>query len=150
MTSIQRLITRFTLFASLALCGAANADGYGTAGVWDVYITPDGAPGPVAVNRVHFDQDGTLTNIDPLYGTGLGTWEHTPRRGYASEIVHYFNAGTLINPIPGKVVIIGAGQHIDSDTAEGEFTTTISLGENDPNPTVFSGTIYSKRVGAAD
>jgi hypothetical protein len=148
MTSIQRLITRFTLLASLALSGVANADGIGTAGVWDVYITPDGAPGPVAVNRVHFDQDGTLTNIDPQFGTGLGTWEHTPRQGYVSEIVHYFNAGDLSNPIPGKVVVEGVGRYIDRDTAEGEFETTIYVGEVPVDQ--FSGTIYSERVGAAD
>lgn len=148
MTSIQRFITRFTLLASLALSGAANADGIGTAGVWDVYITPDGAPGPVAVNRVHFDQDGTLTNIDPQFGTGLGTWAHTPRQGYVSEIVHYFNAGDLVNPIPGKVVVEGAGQHIDRNTAEGEFETTIYVGGTVVDQ--FSGTIYSERVGSAD
>ena len=148
MTSIQRFITRFTLLASLALAGAANADGIGTAGVWDVYITPDGAPGPVAVNRVHFDQDGTLTNIDPQFGTGLGTWAHTPRQGYVSEIVHYFNAGDLVNPIPGKVVVKGAGQHIDRNTAEGEFETTIYVGGSVVDQ--FSGTIYSERVGSAD
>jgi hypothetical protein len=148
MTSIQRLITRFTLLASLALSGAANADGIGTAGVWDVYITPDGAPGPVAMNRVHFDQDGTLTNIDPQFGTGLGTWAHTPRQGYVSEIVHYFNAGDLVNPIPGKVVVKGAGQHIDRNSAEGEFETTIYVGETVVDQ--FSGTIYSERVGSAD
>ena len=148
MTSIQRFITRFTLLASLALSGAANADGIGTAGVWDVYITPDGAPGPVAVNRVHFDQDGTLTNIDPQFGTGLGTWAHTPRQGYVSEIVHYFNAGDLVNPIPGKVVIKGAGQHIDRNSAEGEFETMIYVGGTVVDQ--FSGTIYSERVGSAD
>jgi hypothetical protein len=150
MTSIQRFVTLFTLLAGLALSGVANADGIGTAGVWDVYITPDGADGPVAVNRVHFDQDGTLTNIDPLYGTGLGTWEHTPRQGYVSEIVHYFVAGVDGdgNPVPGMVVVKGAGQHIDRNTAEGEFETTIYVGgEIDQK---FSGTIYSERVGAPD
>ena len=149
MTSIQRFITRFTLLASLALSGAANADGIGTAGVWDVYITPDGAPGPVAVNRVHFDQDGTLTNIDPQFGTGLGTWAHTPRQGYVSEIVHYFVAGEHEgNIVPGKVVVKGAGQHIDRNTAEGEFENTIHVGGEIYQE--LSGTIYSERVGAPD
>ena len=146
--SIKRILKFNMLFAALVFGNVAQADGVGTAGVWEVHITPDGAPGPVAVNRAHFDQDGTLTNIDPQFGTGLGTWEHTPRRGYASEIVHYFNAGDLVNPIPGKVVVKGAGQHIDRNSAEGEFETTIYVGGEIYQE--LSGTIYSERVGAPD
>ena len=128
------------MVAAFSFGQSAHANGLGVDGVWEVHITPEGAPGPVAMNIVHFDQDGTLTNIDATYGTGLGTWERTGGGSYSSEITHLFNA----NGIPGMVVVLGSGQQgEDRDTATGEFITTVYVGGVQVDQ--FSGTIESFR-----
>jgi len=128
------------LIAAISLGTSAQANGLGVDGVWEVHITPDGAPGPVAVNMVHFDQDGTLTNIDATYGTGLGNWERTSGGSYTSEITHLFDAGGS----PGMVVVQGSGQlGEDRNTAKGEFLTTVYVGGISVSQ--FSGTIESFR-----
>lgn len=138
--SIKRIATLGILLTMLAVGNIAQADGVGTAGVWEVHITPDGAPGPVATNIVHFDQDGTLTNIDSHFGTGLGTWERAPGGGYTSNFTHLFDA----NGVPGMVVVEGSGRFgEDKDTATGEFLTTIYVGGIQVDQ--FAGTIESFR-----
>lgn len=128
------------LLAVISFGSTVQASGLGVDGVWEVHITPDGAPGPVAMNIVHFDQDGTLTNIDATYGTGLGTWERTGGGGYTSELTHLFDA----NGIPGMVVVHGSGQQgEDRDTATGEFLTSVYVGGILVSQ--FSGTIESFR-----
>lgn len=128
------------LVAAISLGSSAQAGGLGVDGVWEVHIIPDGAPGPVAMNIVHFDQDGTLTNIDATYGTGLGTWERRSGGSYTSELTHLFDA----NGMPGMVVVQGSGQQgEDRDTATGEFLTTVYVGGIIVSQ--FSGTIESYR-----
>ena len=139
-SSIKFIISIGFLVAALTLGNPAMANGLGVDGVWEVHITPDGAPGPVAMNIVHFDQDGTLTNIDATYGTGLGTWERTNGGSYTSEFTHLFDA----NGMPGMVVVQGSGQQgEDRDTATGEFLTTVYVGGIIVSQ--FSGTIESYR-----
>jgi hypothetical protein len=138
--SIKRITSLGIFIAAIMLGNAAQADGVGTAGVWEVHITPDGAPGPVAVNIVHYDQDGTLTNIDAQFGTGLGTWELAAGGRFTSDFTHLFDA----DGIPGMVVVQGSGElGKDKDTATGEFTTTIYVGGVQVDQ--FSGTIESFR-----
>ena len=138
--SFKRISSLGILFAALAMGSAAQADGVGTAGVWEVHITPDGAPGPQAMNIAHFDHEGTLTNTDAIFGTGLGTWERAPGGGFTSNITHLFDA----NGVPGMVVVEGSGRiGADKDAATGEFVTTIYVGGVQVDQ--FSGTIESFR-----
>jgi hypothetical protein len=136
-----KTIALIGIFVAAFSCGSpALANGYGVDGVWEVHIIPDGAPGPVAVNLVHFDQDGTLTNVDAILGTGLGTWERTSGGGYTSEITHLFDA----NGVPGMAVVQGTGQPgKDLNTGVGEFLTTIYVGGVQVDQ--FSGTIETFR-----
>ncbi len=137
---IKNTLTAGLLIGAIAVGNTAQADGAGVAGLWEVHITPDGAPGPMAVNLVHFDKDGTLTNIDGFYGTGLGTWKRDGGGAYTSTITHYFNA----QGAPGMVVVEGSGAFGDDrDTATGEFVTTIYVGGAQVQQ--FSGTIESYR-----
>lgn len=138
--SIKNVFSLCLLLGALLTTSGAQADGNGTAGVWEVHIFPDGAQEPVAINIGHFDQDGTLTNIDPFFGTGLGTWKQAPGGGFTSEFTHYF----LSNGIPGEVVVQGSGEFgTDKDTVTGEFLTTIYVGGVQVDQ--FSGTIESFR-----
>lgn len=138
--SIKSGIILGIFLAALSLASASQADGAGTAGVWEVHITPNGAPGPVAVNLAHFDQDGTLTNIDAAFGTGLGTWERQSGGRYTSEFTHLFSA----NGVPGMVVVEASGEYgKDMDTATGVFLTTIYVGGVQVDQ--FSGSIESFR-----
>ncbi|NNL00032.1 MAG: hypothetical protein HKO88_13365 [Xanthomonadales bacterium] len=138
--STKIIVSIGIMVVALSFGNSAQANGFGVDGVWEVHITPDGAPGPVAMNIVHFDQDGTLTNIDATYGTGLGTWERMGGGSYTSEFTHLFDA----NGIPGRVVVQGSGQQgEDRDTATGEFLTTVYVGGILVSQ--FSGTIESFR-----
>jgi len=138
--SLKQVAALGVFLAILSLAKPVQADGIGTAGVWEVHITPDGAPGPVAVNIAHFDQDGTLTNIDAQFGTGLGTWERASGGRYTSEFTHLFDA----NGVSGMVVVQSSGEFGEGkDTAFGEFLTTIYVGGMQVDQ--FSGTIESFR-----
>ncbi len=116
------------LFATLALAlltlNAAQAADSTLAGLWEVQITPDGAPGPVITNLVQLNKDGGVVNIDPEFGTGLGQWQRLGGGAYAIAFTHYF-----VDPSGAGSVIVESSVELSSDknTAHGPFFTEIRI-----------------------
>lgn len=116
------------LFATLTLAlltlNAAQAAESTLAGLWEVQITPDGAPGPVITNLVQVNKDGGVVNIDPVFGTGLGEWQRNGGRTYAIAFTHYF-----LDPAGAGSVTVESSLEMSSDknTAQGPFFTEIRI-----------------------
>ncbi|MGK2924211.1 MAG: hypothetical protein ACSLE2_01180 [Lysobacterales bacterium] len=116
------------LFATLALTlltlNAAQAAESTLAGLWQVQITPDGAPGPVITNLVQVNKDGGVVNIDPVFGTGLGEWQRNGGRAHAIAFTHYF-----VDPAGAGEVVVEAALELskDKNTAQGTFFTEIRI-----------------------
>lgn len=119
----------FSLFFMLALAmptlNAAHAADSTLVGLWEVQITPDGAPGPVITNLVQVNKGGGVVNIDPAFGTGLGQWHRERGRTHAIDFTHFFvdPAGT------GSVTVESSVEmSADKNTAQGAFFTEIRIG----------------------
>ena len=116
------------LFATLALAlltlNAAQAAESTLAGLWEVQITPDGAPGPIITNLVQVNKDGGVVNIDPVFGTGLGQWQRTGGGTYTVDFTHYF-----VDVAGAGEVVVAAALELseDKDTAQGPFFTEIRI-----------------------
>lgn len=117
------------LFTTLALAlltlNAAHAADRTLVGLWEVQITPDGAPGPVITNLVQMNKDGGVVNIDPFFGTGLGKWQRAEGRTNAVAFTSFFDdpQGT------GSVTVEGSLEMSrDKNTAHGPFFTEIRIG----------------------
>lgn len=112
------------ILCSLALAGPASAArGPGIVGSWVVNGQPDG-PAPAFINLTTNGADGTVTNTDPLLGTGHGVW----RRGTnGSFTVRFVTVTSPFNPIfPNTVITVTGEIKVDkkNDVAEGTFQTT--------------------------
>lgn len=125
-----------TLALSVMTLNAAQAADSTLAGLWEVQITPDGAPGPVITNLVQLNKDGGVVNIDPVFGTGLGQWQRLGGGAYAIAFTHYF-----VDPEgAGEVVVEGSLElSKDKNTAQGPFITEIHI-DNIPVDS-FGGTV---------
>ena len=116
------------LFATLALTlltlNSAQAADSTLAGLWEVQITPDGAPAPVITNLVQINRDGGVVNIDPEFGTGLGQWQRTGGGTYTVDFTHYF-----VDPAGAGEVVVTASLELSKDksTAHGPFFTEIRI-----------------------
>jgi len=124
MYSIQRLSTVIMLISSLCFASPVLAADHSITGLWQIEVTPDGAPGPLVTNLAQMDKEGVITNSDPFFGTGLGRWERVEGQTYAVGFTHYFlDAGTV-----GTVTVEGILQLAqDKQALSGPFHTTITI-----------------------
>lgn len=126
MKSIQRLTQ--TLVVTFVLAMAVNtpalASGDPISGLWVIEGTPAGAPGPVFTNTSFNGKDGSITNIDPWFGTGLGQWEKLGGEQYSMSFTHYFLDGGNV----GEVNVSAVGEvSANGNVMHGDFTTVISI-----------------------
>ena len=123
--SIQSAAVRLLAVSFILISAPCLANGPGLVGLWEIQGTPDGAPAPAFTNLAEHDQDGSMTNIDPWFGTGLGKWEKIKSNTYAVDFTHYFLAGEAVGTVSVQGTLELTG---DGDTAEGDFLTTIFVG----------------------
>lgn len=118
----QNVLSLFALAILLSAGAPACADGL--AGLWEIQGTPEGAPEPAFTNFAHMDKDGTVTNIDPWFGTGLGQWEKVNGQSFTVFFTHFFvDPGGV-----GTVEVEGSMELGESGlAAAGEFLTVISI-----------------------
>lgn len=126
MKSIQciiRTVTAATLL-TMAAISPALASGDPIVGLWVIEGTPDGAPGPVFTNTAFNGKGGSVTNIDPWFGTGVGQWEKLGGDQYSISFTHYFLDGVNV----GEVNVTAIGEvSANGQLMQGEFSTVISV-----------------------
>lgn len=109
----------------LALSTPVAAAGNGITGLWEVEGTPAGAPGPAFTNLAQLGNDGSVTNLDPWFGTGLGQWEKVAGNLYAVTFTHFFLDGEAV----GEVKVSATAElSQDRENFSGSFLTEISIG----------------------
>lgn len=127
MNALQHHTRILTLTLVLALMGSTHAiaGGKGITGLWQIQGTPAGAPEPAFTNLAQIGKGGSLTNLDPWFGTGLGQWQRLGGGQYAISFTHYF----LDTSGVGEVNVTGTAQlSANKLVFEGEFVTEISIG----------------------
>jgi hypothetical protein len=122
----------------MMLTAAVQAQGLG--GLWEIEGTPDGAPEPAFTNLARMDKDGTMVNIDPWFGTGLGQWEKVGAKSYVVGFTHYFLDAEGVGTVEVSSTLNVADDNL---SAQGEFLTTISIG-GVPLPSI-GGTVAATR-----
>lgn len=125
MISISSLKHLFIAILFLAFSAPAMAAGNGISSLWEVAGTPAGAPGPAFTNIFRVHKDGSLTNLDPWFGTGLGQWQKLGGDFYSISFTHYFLDGEDVGE--AKVT---ATVELSADRQEfhGNYLTEISVG----------------------
>lgn len=148
---------RIPLLAIILMSGFigndANAAGFvpKLAGAWQIVGTPDlssfnpAGCGPAEPfnNLVSIGRDGSVTNVDPLVGTGIGD---AYRSGWNRYTVGFFG---FINAGPGGILtyeVQGTIKQPNLGEFAGKFRTTIT----DPaeNECTYDGTIVGTRLVA--
>lgn len=126
----KKALSRVGLAASLMalFCVVLPADLYaapadGLVGSWIVTIRPDG--GGKVSNLASIATDGTLTNSDPNFGGGVGTWEKVGGREYAVKFVHLVSSPIGVPPGTKMLVVRGLVKTKSSGArAVGPFVTS--------------------------
>jgi hypothetical protein len=135
--SLKQLLLAFVF---VVLSAPVYAAGNGIAGLWEIEGTPDGAPGPAFTNLVSISKEGSLTNIDPWFGTGLGQWQKQGGNLYSISFTHYFLDGESV----GEVKVTATAQlSADRQEFHGIFLTEISIGGVPVDS--FEGTVVAVR-----
>lgn len=137
------------LLSAIAVFGGATASagqiGPQVAGAWEITGTPDSSvcgPSDPFVNVVTISADGSIVNVDPLVGTGVGS-------GYRlgnQFVVGFFG---FISPAPGLTLryeVQGTTELTSPNAFAGRFRTIVT----DPNGVipdcVYEGTISGSRL----
>ncbi len=98
MLSKNRLSGLLAVCAALpltaAMMGPAAAPPNRLAGSWEVVGTPDPVSGiPPFLNFTTFDGDGSIVNIDPSVGTGVGRSARSGPMSYDTTFFGFLDAG---------------------------------------------------------
>lgn len=131
------------------ICAAGAADLHaagsdGLMGSWIVNIRPEG--GGKVVNLAAINADGTVTNSDPDFATGVGSWEYAGGREYAVKFVHLVSSperlppGTRMLAVRAVVKLRGSGAR-----ATGPFVTSF-LDAKGEELASFTGRARLKRI----
>jgi|SRR6056297_1168741 len=148
MKSVPALTAAAAILALYALSASAAPQVNELAGIWEitgvpVEVTedPDGScelPGSF-VNTVKVSSDGSILNVDPFLGAGVGEVHRLRGKTFALGIFGYL-------PTPPPVVlgyeIQATGTVTGPDTVVGEFRTILGTG------CVYTGTIEGTRLYA--
>lgn len=137
------LVFIFALAGTEAVVADASP-GKTLVGTWEVMIISDVVPPAVDTTVVH--RDGTVSNWDPILGTGNGIW----RRLGASRYEVKFKTLVLFNNIfglfPGSTLTVTAVLEVDDkgNAASGPFMANLEPdGQTIPD---FSGTVFFSRM----
>lgn len=137
----MRKLTKLALVSILVLPVMAFADNSAVqlAGIWKVEGIPDaGVPVAPFVNIATISSDGTITNIDPTFGAGVGTIRKVPGNQFAISFFHLVPGGSILE-VQGSVT-----DHT-ADAYSAPFTTTFR--DMDGNIQFsFTGTVYGTRL----
>ncbi len=109
-------------------------------GVWEVQGTPD-ANNCNAVpftNLVAITRDGTITNVDPDVGTGVGEAYRSGRRTFTVGFFGFINSSVIRYEIQATAKLINYGE------LRGRFRTTLS--DTGTPFCTFEGTIRATRL----
>ena len=146
---MQTILSKTTVLISLCLfiivgSPAVHADS-GTqalAGTWEISGNPEPTcgVGPF-VNLASISGDGTLINVDPVVGTGVGEVHRLGGKAFGVGFFGFINNGTAIlrYEVKGKLMLINAGE------ATGTFTATISDPQGAPI-CAYDGTLAATRL----
>ena len=122
-----RKIAALTFLALVAASASANASaGFvgQLSGTWEITGSPD--PANVCgvsdfVNYATITRDGSITNVDPEVGTGVGQAYRLGRRAYAVGFFGFINTGQGVL----RYEVQGTAQLEDWSNFTGLFRTTI-------------------------
>jgi hypothetical protein len=113
-------------------------------GSWVVTVRPDGSPS--VTNLAIASADGTLTNSDPAFGTGVGTWEAVGGREYVVKFVHLVSSSAGLPPGTAMLVVRGSLKAKSSGKkVTGPFVTTFVDGDGNELAS-FAGTVRLIRI----
>ncbi len=143
------------LVIGVSMLGASHANagwvGPKLAGVWEINGMPDPVDGDACgptdpfTNLASIALDGTITNVDPAIGTGVGEGYRLGRKKYAVGFFGFIPIGpgiTLRYEVQGTAKLLNSGEF------EGRFRTTLT----DPNGVlpacVYEGSISGTRLVA--
>ena len=140
----QKWIVTLLLSATAILGGAPASAGWvgpQLAGAWEITGTPDpGGCGPsdTFVNVVTISADGSITNVDPVVGTGVGSSYRLGNK----FVVGFFG---FLSPAPGLTLryeVQGTTTLVSPGTFSGRFRTIVT----DPNGMI-PDCIYEGAIG---
>lgn len=139
------------LITLLGLAGAGGAlaehsPGKTLVGAWDVLIT-NNAGLPPAVDVTVMNRDGTMSNSDPVLGTGHGAWK---RLGDGTSSYRFRTPVLITNPFglpPGTVLTVSGLLTVDEGgmTASGPYEAVA----HDPTGAIvlaFDGIVFLTRI----
>ena len=143
MKSVPALTAAAAILALYALSASAAPQVNELAGIWEITGTPypgnSCAPPASFVNTVKVSSDGSILNVDPFLGAGVGEVHRLRGKTFALGIFGYL-------PTPPPVVlgyeIQATGTVTGPDTVVGEFRTILGTG------CVYTGTIEGTRLYA--
>ena len=126
---MHQLMSKTTVLATFCLffvigSSAAHADNGASAiaGTWEISGTPEPTcgVGPF-VNLASITKGGTLINVDPVLGTGVGEVHRLGGKEFGVGFFGFINDGVAIlrYEVTGRLTLEDAGQ------ASGTFTATI-------------------------
>ena len=147
---------RIALLAVILMSGFTGGEAFASfvpklAGAWQVVGTPDPdslvpkgcAPSDPFTNLVSIGRDGSVTNVDPFVGTGIGDAYRSGKKRYTIGFFGFINAGpgvVLSYEVQGTILQPNLGE------VAGKFRTTIT----DPvgMECTYEGTIVGTRLVA--
>lgn len=126
---------------------AAAAGGVGPklAGVWEITGTPDpGGCGPTEAfeNIVVISTDGSITNVDPNVGTGVGDAYRQKGNTYVLGFFGYLTPPGLIL----RYEIQGTAELVDPGTFHGKFRAIVQDTAGAIPDCVYEGTVVGERL----
>lgn len=130
------------LFTGAAELHAKSDDDF--AGSWVVTVRPAGSPS--ITNLAVANADGTITNSDPAFATGVGTWQPVGGREYVVKFVHLVSSSNGLPPGTTMLVVRGSLKlKANGKKASGPFVTTfINAAGNELAS--FGGTVRLNRI----
>ena len=146
---MHKIMSRTTVLVSLCLffvigspAAYANNGTKVISGTWEISGNPEPTcgVGPF-VNLASISRDGTMINVDPLVGTGVGEVHRLGGKKFGVGFFGFINDGVVIlrYEVKGRLTLINRGE------ATGTFTATIS----DPSGApicAYDGTLAATRL----
>lgn len=126
---MHKILSKMAVLVSLCLffvigSQAVHADSamQTLAGTWEISGNPEPTcgTGPF-VNLASISADGTLTNVDPVIGTGVGEVHRLGGKEFGVGFFGFINSGMAIlrYEVKGRLTLVNSGE------ASGTFTTTL-------------------------